>query len=187
MILQSLTLIQNQTQTEAIAQAYAQAQAQKVLDELSLKLTALSIPPTVVASSSLISPLVTSSTLAPPFVAPSVLTSPVINTPVVHTLISPTTVSSPIMVTSSVPSSITTPLITTTYPQLWSNSTKLQSQTTFSGKENENVEDWLNLLDVYFKVGIIPTDKWVLVAATYLRESALKLYTGKRQFLKGNF
>ena len=37
----------------------------------------------------------------------------------------------------------------------------------------------LSLLEVNFKVGIIPTDKWALVAATYLRESALKLYTSE--------
>ena len=159
---QSLTLIQNQTQTEAIAQAHAQAQAQTILDDLSLKLTAMSKPSSIVASSSLISPLVTSSILAPPFVAPSTLTSSVITTsvgttPVVNTLITPTAVSSP----------------------AWLNPTKLQSQTTFSGKENENVEDWLSLLEVYFKVSRIPIAEWILVAATYLRESALKLYIGK--------
>ena len=53
-------------------------------------------------------------------------------TPFVNTLITPTAVSSP----------------------TWSNPTKLQSQTTFSGKENENVEDWLSLLEVILKLAL---------------------------------
>ena len=105
------------------------------------------------------------------------ITTSVGTTPVVNTLITPTSVSSP----------------------AWLNPTKLQSQTTFSGKENENVEDWLSLLEVNFKVNEIPTEKWVLIAATYLRESALKLYIGKSstpvvstwklfsEFLKDNY
>ena len=56
---------------------------------------------------------------------------------------------------------------------------KIASQTTLSGKENENVEDWLCLLEVNFKAIRIPIDEWFLFAATYLRESALKLYFGK--------
>ena len=145
-------------------------------------------PPSIVASSSLISPLVTSSILAQPFVAPSTLASPVVTTsvgttPAVNTLITPTDVSSPVIVQTFVPSSSTNPIttssITTTSSDTWSKSAKLQSQTTFSGKENENVEDWLCLLEVNFKVSRIPIDEWVLIAATYLRESALKLYFGK--------
>ena len=73
------------------------------------------------------------------------VSSTVVTPLVVGTLITPTVVSSPVMVLPSVPSSITTPfttnLITTTSPETWSKPAKLQSQTTFSGKENENVVD----------------------------------------------
>ena len=67
-----LALIQNQTQTEAIAQDHAQAQAQVILEEMSLKLMAVSIPLSNVGSSSLVSPLVTPSVLAILSVAPSI-------------------------------------------------------------------------------------------------------------------
>ena len=52
----------------------------------------------------------------------------------------------------------------------------MQSQSTFSGKEHENVENWLCLLKVNFELNRVPVDDWIAVAATYLRDGPLKPY-----------
>ena len=70
-----------------------------------------------------------------------------------------------------------------TTPQPWSRTIKMQSQSTFSGKEHENVENWLCLLKVNFELNRVPVDDWIAVAATYLRDGPLKLYIGKRPSL----
>ena len=41
-----------------------------------------------------------------------------------------------------------------TTPQPWSRTIKMQSQSTFSGKEHENVDNWLCLLKVNFELNL---------------------------------
>ena len=73
------------------------------------------------------------------------------------------------------PSSIQNPVVQVLNQQAWPRTIKLQSQTTFNGKESENIENWLSLLVLNFELVKLHSDDWIGVAATYLRENALKL------------
>ncbi len=81
------------------------------------------------------------------------------------------------------PSSIPNPVVQVLGQQAWPRTIKLQSQTTFNGKESENIENWLSLLVLNFELVKLHSDDWIGVAATYLRENALKLYMSKKSSL----
>ena len=59
----------------------------------------------------------------------------------------------------------------------------MQSQNTFSGKENEKVESWLTLLRANFDLNKIHLDDWIAVAATYLRDAPLRFFMSKKSSL----
>ena len=49
--------------------------------------------------------------------------------------------------------------------------------------KSENIENWLSLLVLNFELVKLHSDDWIGVAATYLRENALKLYMSKKSSL----
>ena len=54
------------------------------------------------------------------------------------------------------------------------------TQNTFSGNKNENVNDWLSIVEDNMKIANVPQDDYVLVASTYLRQNALQFYQSIR-------